>query len=266
MKKLFVLMTLLVLVLSLPLSAFADVIYNPSDDFLEDHRAESSHVNRSYIVNSPKEKIVVYKNPEDWMIQGEIPNRQGVYISWVYRAPDGVDWGYVEPWNEDIAGWVPMSCMVPIYNESDFLREFENRIKSERGDLFAFAGQEIRIWEYPGSEDCSTMIVSSDPYFAPDYAYYCTFVDDAGQRWGKIVYYNNTWVCLDNPTADYNALYANHAPQKVSKPEIQLETSPGTSDEVITPSGISPTTILIMAAAVAVISAGLLVVLKKKKT
>ena len=35
MKKLFVLMTLLVLVVSLPLSVSADIIYEPQDDFYE---------------------------------------------------------------------------------------------------------------------------------------------------------------------------------------------------------------------------------------
>jgi hypothetical protein len=266
MKKLFVLMTLIVLVVSLPLSVSADLIYTPRDDFLEEHRAECDYVDRNYITNGPRGELTVYKSPEDWMILGTIPNRQGIYISVTYTDPDGGEWGCVELRDKEITGWVHMSWVVPIYNESDFQREFDNRIKSERGDLLAFAGLEIRVWEYPGSEESETMIVSDDPYFASDYEYYCTFVDDAGQRWGKIIHLGDDWVCLDNPTADYDTLYANHAPQKVSKPEIQPETSPKTSDKVITPSGISPTTILIMAATVAAISAGLLVVLKKKKT
>jgi hypothetical protein len=130
-----------------------------------------------------------------------------------------------------------------------------------------------------------------DPQYAPDY--YCTFVDDAGRNWGRIGYYcgiRSKWVCLDQPSADYNTLYAIYPPQKVTKPEIQPvteqvtepttqpETEPATqpqtqpttqpivSDDIIKPSGISPTAILITAAAVAAISAGLLVVLKKKKT
>ena len=270
-KRLFTLITLMVLMLSLPLSASADLIYEPRDDFYEQHSGECNYVNRGYIANSPNGELTIYKSPENSQIQGTISNGEKVYISFVYTDADGIRWGCAEPWEEDIIGWVPMPYVVAIYNGTSFLEEFEDRLEEESGIVPSFGDQEVRFWSYPGSESCSTRAVGDDPRFAPDYYY--IFVDDAGQKWAKIGYYHgihSSWVCLDNPTADYDTLYANHAPQKVSKPEIQLETQEGTqpvtSGEMITPSGISAATILITVAAVAAISTGLLVVLKKKKS
>jgi hypothetical protein len=256
-------MTLLVLVVSLPLSVSADIIYEPQDDFYENHKWKCYYVNRSYIANGPNGELTVYQSPKDSQILMTIPNGEKVYISYVYTDSDGIDWGCVEPWDEDIIGWAPIPYVVPVYNGSDFLDEFEDRLEQESGIVPSFGDQEVRFWKYPGSKSCSTMTVGDDPRSAPDYHY--IFVDDAGQKWGKIGYYHgihSSWVCLDNPTADYDTLYANHAPQQIS----QQETSPVSSDDVITPSSISPITILILAVAVAAISVGLLVVLKKKKT
>jgi hypothetical protein len=296
MKRLFVLMALMVLVLSLPLSVSADLIYEPRDDFYEQHREECKHVDQKYVANGPDGKLIVYTSPKNPLIQTVLPNRETIYISFVYTSAAGMEWGCVTLWAEDIIGWVPMAYVVPIYNSSDFWNEFEDRIKDEDGIVSTSADQKIYFWEYPGSEDYSTTTVG-DPQYAPDY--YTTFVDDAGRKWGQTGYYQGIhggWICLDEPSADYATLYATHPPQQVSKPEIQPEpkpqpvtqpttqpdtqpttqpdtqpvtqptTQPVSKDKVITPSGISPTTILIAAAAVAVVSGGLLVVLKKKKT
>jgi hypothetical protein len=290
MKRLLVLMTLIVLVQSFPLSVSADLIYEPQDDFLEQHCLECRYVDRKYVAYGPDGELTVYKSPENCLSQAEVPNRESIYISHVYTDDHGIEWGCVTLWGQGIIGWVPMPYVVPIYNGSDFRNEFADRLKEEQGKVAVSVDQEIWFWEYPGSENYSTVTVGN-PQNAPDY--YCTFVDDAGRNWGQIGYYcgiRSEWVCLDQPSADYNTLYAIYPPQKVTKPEIQPvteqvtepttqpETEPATqpqtqpttqpivSDDIIKPSGISPTAILIAAAAVAAISAGLLVVLKKKKT
>jgi hypothetical protein len=322
MKKLLILLTLLVLVVSLPLSASADIIYVPKDEFYYRHSNECTYANRVGYANGPDGELTVYTSPENCLIKAVFPNMERLLISYIYTAPDGIDWGCVKLWEDDSDGWVPMPYVWTIYNGDDFEAEFKDRIQEETGDLSAFIGQEILYWEYPGC-DKSHIMDLTDSSYAP--GYYYTFVDDAGQKWGQIGYYcgiRNTWICLDNPSADYNTLYANHAPQQITKSEFQLdvppdaepetqpetepitqpetqpetqpttqpdtqpetqpttqpdpqpetqlttqpESQPVTADKVITPSGISPTTILIAAVAVALISAGLLVVLKKKKT
>ena len=260
-------MTLLVLVVSLPLSVSADLIYEPTNDFFEGYRDFCYPADTVRIANGPDGKVTIYKSPRDSRILGTIPNGEEVYISWVYIASDDTEWGCVTLWEENIEGWIPMPYAepiqyVPTYGSGDFWEEFEDRIEEENGDLYDLAGLEIRYWTYPGSENCKTIKLEPGD-FAPAYRY--TFVDISGQKWCNIRNYEgmeSSWVCLDNPTADYDTLYANHAPQQIS----QQETSPVTADDVITPSGISPITILIMAATVAAISAVLLVVLKKKKT
>lgn len=258
-KRLFALMLAAALVLSLPLSAHADVIFEPMDDFYESHREECDYVNRSYIANGPDGGLTLYKSPENSHVETTLHNGETVYISHVYTGPDGVSWGCAELWDDDITGWVPMAYVVPIYISVDFMEEFAGRLEKETGDLAASMGQEIWCWSHPGSGTGYNMTLD-DEWNPPMYDY--TFVDDAGQKWGRVGYYYGSrdfWVCLDNPTADYDTLYANHAPQQVTQPNL---VSPS---EVIKPGGISPAAILGAAAAVAAVSAALLVVLKKKK-
>ena len=270
-KRLFILMTLLVLVVSLPLSVSADLIYQPRDDFFKEYWDDCRPIDTVRIANGPDGKVTIYKSPKDSQIQGTIPNGEEVYIAWVYTASNGIDWGCVYLWGENIEGWIPMPYAepiqyVPTYGSADFWEEFKDRIEEENGDLYDLAGLEIRYWRYPGSENCKTIKLEPGD-FAPAYQY--TFVDISGQKWCMIRNYEgmeSSWVCLDNPAADYDTLYANHAPQPVTKPEIPPQTYPVHTGKIITPGSISPTTILITVAAVAAISIALLVVLKNKKT
>ena len=67
------------------------------------------------------------------------------------------------------------------------------------------------------------------------------------------------WVCLDDPTADYDTLYADHAPQAVTHP-----TRDGIAEE-IKPAGPDMTLVLLAVCAVAAVSAGFLWLTRKKK-
>ena len=125
MKRLLVLMTLIVLVQSFPLSVSADLIYEPQDDFLEQHCLECRYVDRKYVANGPDGELTVYKSPENCMIQAEVPNRESIYISYVYTDDHGIEWGCVTLWDQGIIGWVPMPYVVPIYNGSNFRNEIK---------------------------------------------------------------------------------------------------------------------------------------------
>lgn len=257
-KRMLCLITALALLLALPLSARADVIYTPPDAFYEAHREECDYVNRGYIVNGPGGKLTLYTSPENNHAEGTIPNGETVYVSVTYTDAGGIVWGCAEQWDTSKMGWVPMDYLVAIYNSDDFRAEFSHRIEEESGSLPASEAR-VYFWSYPGS-DSAVADMPLEGEYLPEYR--AVFVDDAGRKWGYVGYYmgiKNTWICLDDPTADYDALYADHAPQQVTKPNITEPT------EEIKPGGISPAVVIGAAAAVAAVSAALLVGLKKKK-
>lgn len=257
-RRIFALALVLALCAALPLSVRADVIYMPQDSFFEDHLGACNYVNRSYIANGIGGAVTIYRSPEDSMVVTTVENGQMLYVSYVYTGPDGTEWGCWEDFDAGLLGWVPMAYAVPVYNNQSFEEEFGHRFLDEEGNLDALGGQVIKAWSYPGSDRSSDLTI--DPEYGPDY--WTVFIDDAGQKWGYCGYYfghRDFWVCLDDPTADYETLYANHAPQQVTIPEITEPT------EEIKPGGISPTLAIGAAAAVAAVSGVLLVMLKKKK-
>lgn len=259
-KRLFALLAALALMAGLPLTAHADVMYVPQDSFLDSHFGDCEYVNRSYIANGPGGKVTFYASPENSTLEGTVPNGESVYVSYVYTAPDGILWGCAELWDgweTALDGWVPMDYLVKIYNSTDFWQEFSARIEEEEGAL-APSAEPVYFWSYPGSESFDTSMPLEAEYL-PEY--WGTFTDDAGRKWAYIGYYmgiRDCWVCLDAPTADYETLYAEHDPQAVTEYEI---IEPGAE---IKPGGIPAGAALVAVAAVAAISGGLLVWLKKK--
>lgn len=261
MKRRFFALTLaLAMIFALALTAHADVIYMPVDTFFDSHMGDCEYVNRSYIANGPGGKVTFYTSPENSTLEGTVPNGEYVYVSYIYTAPDGLRWGCAELWDDwktTLDGWVPMDYLVKIYNSTDFWNEFGDRITDE-GGMLSPSAEPVYFWSYPGSESMEADMALEEEYL-PEY--WGTFVDDAGRKWGYIGYYmgiRDCWVCLDALTADYDTLYAHHAPQAVTEYEI---TEPG---EEIKPAGIPAGAALLAVGAVALLSGGLLVWLKKK--
>lgn len=257
-RRMFALALALLLCGALPLNVRADVLFEPDDDFYEDHYEEMDYVNCAYLANGPQGKLTIYTSPENSLVEGTVENGEGIYVSVRYVDAGGIAWAQVEVFTRALSGWVPMDYLVKVYNSDDFRAEYADRIVAEEGSLAA-SEERVFFWSYPGS-DVSEADLPLEGDYLPEYRE--IFFDDAGRKWGHVGYYmgiKNTWICLDDPAADYETLYADHAPQQVTKPEI---TEPTTE---IKPGGISPAVALGAAAAVAAVSAGILLHLKKRK-
>ena len=109
MKRLLVLIPLLALVLALPLSASADLIYQPRDDFFDEYWDECDQYDKTHIANGADGHVTIYKTPKDLQILGTIPNGEKGYVAWIYTAEDDSVWGCVKLWEEKIEGWILMS-------------------------------------------------------------------------------------------------------------------------------------------------------------
>lgn len=236
----------------------ADVIFEPEDSFYWDHRGECQYHDRSYTANGPDNVAVVYRSPESSAVVERVKNGRSLWISYIYEDKHDISWGYCENFEEDWSGWVPMDYLLLIYDHRCFQEEFAGRIENRGGTLPEFDA-EVRFWDYPGSEGSVAMAVEGD--YLPEYQ--STFTDDAGRAWGCVAYYmgvRDVWVCLDDPTADYQTLYADHAPQQVTHP-----TPPETVPAEIKPGGPDMGGILAAVCVVAILSGGFLWLTRKKK-
>lgn len=253
---------LLALLLCLPLlpAVRADVIYEPEDSFYWEHRGECQREDRAYTANGPDTTTVAYVNPESAAVAGRVPKGEQVWIYYTYEDENGIDWGFCDHYTDGWTGWIPMDYLVLVYDYICFQEEFGSRITEQSGTIGESGEERVYFWLYPGSEAHSAAMFVEAEYL-PEYQQ--TFVDDAGRTWGYVTYYmgiRNVWVCLDAPTADYQTLYAEHAPQQVTHP-----TAPDTVPADIKPSGISMGGILATVCILSVLCMGFLMFTRKKK-
>ena len=249
----------------LPVSA--DIIWEPEDMFYNDHASECTYVNRAFTANGPDGIVIVYKNPESPQKVTQLENGTVIYISYTYQDSDGILWGIYENTNAKKTGWMPMEYMEIVYDSISFAEEFQEEIVgSVEQDLDS---------QYLGH--------------LPTYSH--VFQDEEGRFWGNVNYYygmKNKWVCIDQPTADFEALFPNGAPQrgntkneqnnteqektseestKISADSSMEQPDKQSSAERIVPkqkqSIVIITTILVLV--VVLVTAGLLVILWRRK-
>ena len=259
MKRTFCLLLALVLLLALTPAVSADVIVEPQDSFYWEHRGECQYHNRSYYADGIDNVAVVYRSPESPAVVERVKNGLELWISYIYEDENDVVWGYCENYEESWSGWIPMDYLLLKYDSICFREEFADRVIKETGTV-AESGGEVRFWNYPGSEDAIALAVEGD--YAPEYQE--AFTDDAGRKWGYVGYHmgiRDVWVCLDDPTADYPTLYAEHEPQQVTHPVKDVTDQP----VEIKPQGMSLNGILAAVCVIAILSGGFLWVTRKKK-
>lgn len=217
MKKWFCLLSILVCCIFCSFPVKADIIWEPDDNFYYDHASECTYVNRVYTANGPDGIVIIYKSPESPRVITRLENGSNTYISYTYEAPDGILWGIYEDSDHNQTGWMPMDYMVVVYDSISFAEEFEHDIVKQDGSLDdSYQGKEIYLWKYPGAESCYQMGPNE---YLPSYS--SVFVDEEGRSWGNVGYYlgmKNVWVCIDQPTADFDMLYPDGAPQRGNTP------------------------------------------------
>lgn len=245
------------------LSARADLIFEPSEDtFYDLHSSECEYIDRVYTANGPDGKVILYESPESDVEITTWENGHIAYISFIYTDQNGTVWGIYNNGDVTESGWMPMEYMKVVYDSISFQEEYDAEITEELGSIEEdYQGETIYFWKYPGSQDMDFM--TADEY-VPQYDK--VYVDEEGRRWGHINYYygrKNVWICIDQPTADFETLYPDGAPQRGSAQEEPVEY--GT--ERITPKTEHNNSTVILAAviviAVVVITALLLLFLKR---
>lgn len=228
MKKTGIVLVCLMMLLVLPLRVSADVIFVPDDPFYEEHFDACSYLNRGYTANGPEGDVTMYESPESQRVIQVLEQGEAVWISYTYTDPQGNQWGYWEDFRQDIRGWMPMEYLRLVYDHISFAEDYADQIVSQEGALDeAYVDQKVWFWEYPGSEAGYEVTILE---YTPDYS--SLFVDEEGRRWGCVGYYmgfRNVWLCLDDPTADADALYPQGSPQR----DTRQEEAPDSTDPIV---------------------------------
>lgn len=187
----------------------ADVIFEPLDVFYARNREECDYHARSYIANGPKGKVTVYMSPEAPITIGKVANGEYIWVDYVYTDKKGTSWGYTA--DENAVGWVPMPYLYLCYDSTFFKEDFADKIKTETGQLdSSYEDKTGHFWRYPGSDSGQEFKIDTGHL-----QYSVTFVDEEGRTWGYVGYYfgrQNSWICIDNPTATFEELYPEGAP------------------------------------------------------
>lgn len=281
MKKWICLLGMMTCFLLCTISVRADVIWEPQDDFYEKHSSDCTRVNRQFIADGPDGVVILYESPESPKEVATWENGYQTWISFAYEDEQGIVWGF--PYElEEKSGWVPMEYMKVVYDSISFMEEHRSQIENQDGFLDeSYKDDTIYYWKYPGSDDGGSINMQNWDYM-PDYS--SVYTDEEGRSWGYVGYfvgYRGVWICLDNPTADYEELYPNGGPQIGVKDdeEIKEETQSGEtqseeiqSAENLSTERIKPHTnlrtivvVIVLVAAVVLVTIALLVMLKKRK-
>lgn len=282
----------------------ADAIWEPRSEFYEEHASECEYNNRTYITAGQDGVVKVYVSPENATVVDTLKNGVSVYVSFTYVDEDGIEWGVIENYSDESkTGWVAMDYMDVVYDYISFNEEYGADIVAESGALAAeYAGQTVKFWSYPSALVPMDVLMPDEAGDLPHYSK--TFVDEKGLKWGYVGYFygmKNCWICLDNPVGTLGELYPNGIPvrgARLEKKEYIEDGKNGTTDleleeifdlenaeleidirveddaqdeseveEEIVPKGNDKLVFIVcgLVAAVAAVTGGLLVWLKKKK-
>lgn len=220
---------LLALMLCLSLCpAYADVIWEPNDDFYLEHYENCTHVDRSF---TALEDVKLYETPLSDRVVCTIAKGTKLLVSFVY---DPTDYGYVQFTEEkdgsiqpsyaysadgySYKGWVDMSKMELVYDNISFIEEHQNEFYTYEGSYEGIAGgQNIVLWTYPNSGSVS-FVMEEMPEALAEYGFSHAYKDADGKEWGYISYLygiRSVWVCIDDPTGEHIAVAAPEDTQDV---------------------------------------------------
>lgn len=262
---------------SAALNVFADVIWEPSDDFYAENLQECEYEGRDYQTNGKEGFVVIYEEPSSSGEVARIKNGKRLYVGFTYEDNKGNVWAAVNLWGyepeEDEMlksgerdGWTLMKSLVRLYGEDDFRKDHEKEFADYQGELDGYEiGEQMIFWEYPGSDKVNGWLENFfDDKAKPVYQY--LYTDQDGIRWTYVGYYygERGWVCVDDPES--RELSLSYGPVAV---EQELYPAGDTEGEVITmPEGSGSMDIKIAAAAVilvVIVTAVLISVLFKRK-
>lgn len=223
MKKRLSLLLALAMLLPLVRTARADLLWEPSNRFYQEHVC--SYLGRAFYANGPDGFVTLLDAPDGGTVEAQYANGAQLWVYWTYG-----DWGCVTVWEDrdHVDGWVPMDQLRLIYDYLSFAEEYAGEIQDYGGQFADFDGQisQVTFFAYPGAPQSQTTLLAEH---IPDLVERLTgsggepsyisqiFVDEEGLTWGFVSYLYgrlNAWFCLDDPDG------ADFPVRAVEEPEL----------------------------------------------
>lgn len=212
MKKLLSFTLTIITLFTLAAVAYADIIWEPENDFYERHRDECTYTARRYYANGPGGFVTLYDAPGSSSYSAQYEN--GAALSSQFRYQD---WLFVYIWNNgrEDGGWVPLSELYLIYDYISFEEEYGGRFQPYNGEFADYDGpvEGIKLYEYPYGGSNNTLRVGQEQLLdclrgTPDTRSYISYVyydGENGDVWGFVGYmqgYRDFWIRLNDPTGE----------------------------------------------------------------
>ena len=172
-----------------PLSASADVIFEPENNFYERHSDECSYFDRSCLAGAD---TYLWDAPNLTTEGGKLQKGDSIYISFVYTDNDGLEWGLAETQDK----WILMADLYLEYGSPEFMEEYSSVIYEDEPYLLS-GGTVFVSWSYPESG----VIDRDDASVMDDYEITTFYKDPDGRLWGYTAYMYGTrdvWICLSD--------------------------------------------------------------------
>ncbi|MCL2757501.1 MAG: hypothetical protein FWD43_05435 [Coriobacteriia bacterium] len=207
----FVLILAIMISLLFPLAnAYADVVYEPQDDFFNSHRDACISIDRWFYVNGEEGYAIMMVAPNSNKEVDVLRNGTELYISYTYDQR-GVIWGLTE-FQSSITGkrvsaWLPWDKLVLKYDHISFEQDHGSEFYIYTGDLgFLKEVERIYVWDWPGADGqpWSTTpgnLQVEDPQFYIEMEK--TYKDEMGREWCFFDYRYASWgkwVCISDPS------------------------------------------------------------------
>lgn len=214
----------------LVVTASADVIWEPDDDFYAAHADQCDYLGRSYYANGQAGFVMVFETPKaEKYVEHYLENGTELYVSFTMEY-GGKTWGVVEL-EDGRTGWVAMEALTLIYDGQSFTEEHEAEFAPYDGSfetLCTSIDQRVIVWTFPGSGKMNCDFAHLNQNYSPlepD----VTWTDSEGRVWGHIGYYMGArgWVCLSDPDneelpvteREYDLYPVSAEPDTVPEPE-----------------------------------------------
>lgn len=213
MKRVLTCALTLVMLLTLSVPAFADIVWEPDNSFYEKHRGECTYIGRGYYANGPDGFVTLYDAPNGSIVEGQYQNGNTLWVYYQYW-----NWGCITVFGDEgqVNGWVPMSDLYLVYDHISFEEAYGDQFRGYNGEFADYVCQQDEetfwLWEYPHAGEPKETLPMRQEFLdalrgtenTPSYISK-VYTDENGLNWGYVGYMygiRNFWILLDNPTGD----------------------------------------------------------------
>ena len=228
--------------------AYADIIYEPENDFYVKHRSYMVYLNRSFTANGESGDVALKTSPGS---DSEVyPLRNGstthIQYSCLYN---GEYWGY----SPELSGWLKLDQMLVLYDYVSFNEDHFDEFYAYKGDCekITESGGAI-VWPWPGAK---TPLWTFEGLDVDHYDISTAYIDSEGREWGFAEYiygYRNIWICLSDPL-NLNLPALTPAPEPAVWVSETVHVNIAAAENAL--DNVSPTLIVIIALVAVIVAA-----------